>query len=72
MRLDRDPNEMTPEERLLEFREIVARGVVRTLLSSGTRGADSCRQALTGSAIQSDECAPRPVGVNQSISGGMA
>lgn len=64
MRLDRDPGEMTADERRLELREILSRGVVRAVLISGTRGADSDDQALTGSAMQSDECAPRRIGVN--------
>jgi len=72
MRLDMDPNAMTPDERARELQEIFARGIVRALLISGTRGPHSGEQALTGSALQSDECAPRHVGVNQSISGGMA
>ena len=72
MRLDMDPKEMTPDERVMELQEILARGVVRALLISGTRGSHSGQQALTGAALQSDECAPRPVGVNQMISGGMA
>ena len=72
MRLDMDPNEMTPDERVIELQEIFARGVVRALLISGTRGSHSGQQALTGSAFQSDECATPPAEVNQSISGGMA
>ena len=59
MRLDIDPNDMTPDERVMELQEILARGVVRALLISGTRGPHSGQQALTGSANQSDECAPR-------------
>ena len=64
MRLDRDPGEMSTEERRLELREILACGVVRAMLISGTRGADFCQPALTATAVQSDECAPRTIGVN--------
>ncbi len=72
MRLDTDPNEMTPDERVMELQEIFARGVVRALLISGTRGSHSGQQALTGAALQSDECATPPAEVNQMISGGIA
>lgn len=72
MRLDTDPNDMTPDERVMELQEIFARGIVRTLLISGTRGRNFGQQALTGSALQSDECATPPAEVNQRISGGMA
>jgi len=58
MRLDRDPGEMTAEERRLELREILAGGVVRAMLISGTRGVDFGQPALTVSAVTSDECAP--------------
>jgi hypothetical protein len=63
---------MTPDERVMELQEIFARGVVRALLISGTRGSHSGQQALTGSALQSDECATPPAEVNQMISGGIA
>ncbi len=72
MRLDTDPNEMTPDERVMELQEIFARGIVRTLLISGTRGRNSGQQALTASARQSDECVTPLTEVNQIISGGMA
>jgi len=36
--------------------------VVRAALISGRQNG---QQALTATACQSDECAPRPVGVNQ-------
>ena len=65
MRLDRDPNEMTSDERLMEIREIFARGVVRALLIYGRRCTHSALQALTATRLQSHECAPRLVGVNQ-------
>ena len=67
MRLDRDPNEMTSDERLMELREIFARGVVRALLIYGRRGTHSGPQALTATRLQSHECAPPPAEVNESI-----
>jgi hypothetical protein len=60
MRVDRDPNAMAPEERREELRDILAHGIVR-LVTSGTQ---SCQPALTATAVQSDECAPRTIGVN--------
>lgn len=55
MRLDRNPNDMAPEERVHELREIFAHGIVRTVLISGMMPG---QPALTASAQQSDECAP--------------
>ncbi|MFZ4398011.1 MAG: hypothetical protein ACOYOU_20555 [Kiritimatiellia bacterium] len=60
MRLDRDPNAMAPEERLEELRDILAHGIVRLV----TSGWESRHQVLTGRPQPSDECQPRPIGVN--------
>jgi len=60
MRLDRAPASMTADERASELMTILAQGMVRLL----TSGRESCQPALTATAVQSDECAPRPIGVN--------
>ena len=55
MRLDIDPNDMTPGDRVMELQEILARGVVRAQLISGTRGPHSGQQDLTGSTYAFDD-----------------
>jgi len=72
MRLDIDPNDMTPGDRVMELQEILARGVIRAQLISGTRGPHSGQKDLTARAVQSDECVTPLMEVNQAISGGMA
>jgi len=47
MRLDIDPNDMTPGDRVMELQEILARGLVRAQLISGTRGPHSGQKDLT-------------------------
>ena len=61
MRLDRSPASMTAEERASELISILAHGAVRLL----TSGSNSGQPALTAAAVQSDECAARPAGVNE-------
>jgi hypothetical protein len=60
MRLDCAPASMTADERASELITILAQGTVRLL----TSGKQSGQRALTAAAVQSDECAPRTIGVN--------
>lgn len=62
MRLDRAPVSMTADERSAEITSILARGVLRYVL---TASKESGQKALTGVRPQSDECATRTAGSQQ-------